>query len=84
MLKYSCSSKHFRYFCPQKPSQKYRLGSKLPQKDQSFSDWSFCAFGHLEGGFERPVQANSPVDCLPGRGFSAEKRIRPPRCFSFG
>ena len=29
-----------------------------------------------EDGFERPVQANSPVDCLPGRGFSAEKRIR--------
>ena len=27
-------------------------------------------------GFERPVQANSPVDCLPGRGFAAAKRIR--------
>ena len=22
--------------------------SILPQKDQSFSDWSFCAYGHLE------------------------------------
>jgi len=29
-------------------------------------------------------RANSPVDCLPGRGFFAKKRIRPPRCFSFG
>ena len=27
-------------------------------------------------GLERPVQANSPVNCLPGRGFSAEKRVR--------
>jgi len=31
--------------------------------------------GICEGGFERSVQANSPVDCLPDRGFSAEKRI---------
>jgi len=28
-----------------------------------------------EGGFERVVQTNSPVDCLSTRGFSREKRI---------
>ena len=41
-------------------------------------DWSFCAYGQQDDGFERPVQANSPVDCLPGRGPAAAGRIRPP------
>jgi len=27
-------------------------------------------------GLERAVQANSPVDCLSARGFSAEKRAQ--------
>jgi len=27
-------------------------------------------------GFERPVQANSPVDCLPGCGSPSGERIR--------
>ena len=53
-----CGSKQIRILQPLRFGEKYRLSSKMPQKDQSFSDWSFCAFGHLEGGFERRLLAS--------------------------
>ena len=33
-------------------------------------------FLFYDGGLERTVQTNSPVDCLSVRGFSAEKQVQ--------
>jgi hypothetical protein len=44
-MKYPCGSKYFRSFCPQKLSQKYTLGSKTPEKDQSFRIGLFLRMG---------------------------------------
>ena len=55
-----------------------RIRPPPPQKNHYPMDSGFLWYGCWEGGFERAVQADMPVACLPTRGFSAEKRIRPP------
>ena len=52
---------------------------------QKKKDYTLCGLSFLfyDGGLERTVQTNSPVDCLSVRGFSAEKQVQLRMSFLF-
>ena len=62
-LKYPCSSKHFRCFCPRKLGQKYTLSSILPAKSTIQSGWCFLLVWVFGGRIRKAALGDSPVDC---------------------